>query len=82
MNTITHAGESFAFATVVELETTPLVRKFLDDLDVCDFAQGNGQLLACKLIERKPVWHLVGHLKDPVVLPKSMQGARRDDNRK
>lgn len=76
MNSISHAGACHDFSTVAELLALPMVAKYTDDPAVSHFAQGDGQLLACKTIEGKPVWHLVGALAQPVILPKSICGAQ------
>lgn len=76
MNSISHAGASHDFPTVAELLALPMVRKYTDDLAVSHFAQGDGHLLACKTIEGKPVWHLVGALAQPVILPASICGVQ------
>lgn len=66
MNTLTHNGESFDFETVAELLALPRVNKFRCDPAVSHFSQGNGQLLAFKLID--------GTLATPVILPQSITG--------
>lgn len=80
MNHITHNGQSFDFETVPELLALPLVKAFTDDPAVSHFAQGDGRLLACKTIEGKPVWHLVGALAQPVILPASISGSSQPAN--
>lgn len=80
MNSISHAGAFHEFSTVDELIALPMVKAFTDDPTVSHFAQGDGQLLACKTIEGKPVWHLVGALAQPVILPASISGSSQPAN--
>lgn len=70
MNSITHNGQSHDFATTDEFLALPIVRKFTDDPAFTHLANSPGQLQACKKIEGQPVMHVVGQLKEPVVLPK------------
>lgn len=73
MNTISHDGQSFAFATVSELLALPVVRKFLEDPQFQDWAYDCFTIYA---VDSTPIMHLVGVVKERVVLPKSICGGR------
>lgn len=74
MNSIAHDGQSHEFATTDELLSLPLVKQYTDDPAVIRLGQGDGQLVAVKLIEDTPVFHVIGTLAQPVVLPKTITG--------
>lgn len=74
MNSITHNGISHDFATVDELLALPIVRAFTEDPAVSHLAQGDGCLVAYRLIDKTPVMCVVGRLAAHVVLPARITG--------
>lgn len=66
MNTISYNGESFDFTTPDELLATPLVRNVTDDPAFTHLGYADTWLMAC---DSRPVWRVVGRLKERVVLP-------------
>lgn len=74
MNSIISNGISHDFASIDELLALPIVRAFTEDPTVSHLAQGDGCLVAYKLIDKTPVMCVVGRLAAHVVLPATITG--------
>lgn len=73
MNAITCRGESHDFATVADLLALPSVAKFLDDPQF-DYWLYDGFTIYA--VDKHPIKHLVGIVKERVVLPPTLKGGR------
>lgn len=73
MNSISHAGASHEFSTVDELLALPMVAKFLNDPQFKYWAYDGLTIYA---VDRTPIMHLVGIVKERVVLPLKLQASQ------
>lgn len=73
MNSITAQGESYDFATVADLLALPMVAKYLHDPQFQRWAYDGLTIYA---LDSHPIMHLVGIVKERVVLPPVLQGRK------
>lgn len=72
MNSISRNGKTYDFTTTEELLTLPLVTKFTDHPAFIRLGTDGKTLVAYECV---PVMRVIGHLAQPVILPKTIQGS-------
>jgi hypothetical protein len=72
MNSLTHDGQSYEFSTADELLALPIVRKYTSDPAVSKLGYNRDCLAA--FVGNPPIEHIIGRLKEPVMLPASISG--------